>query len=190
MKRNGGARRPFLYARGKHAATLKPAWLSGLLFTLLYCGALAAQEDEAEYIRGTVDGEAIEWMVLRTPPHTSAVFSTLLPGVQSFSISGYTDERFSREGSVSISFTLNDEQVQSPEVLYFPFNPLHPRFSFGDDHGTGDLVIESVEIDTSGARIQGRYQGQLYYHQSPNTRPISRRTAEAEIEFNLVSIRQ
>ncbi|MGB0513999.1 MAG: hypothetical protein ACPGJE_04060 [Wenzhouxiangellaceae bacterium] len=164
--------------------------MTGLLLTLLYTTAMAAQEDDAEYIRGTIDGEVMEWIVHRTPSHTSAVFSTLLPGVHSVSISGYTDDRFSREGSVSISFTLNDERVQEPEVLYFPFNPLHPRFSFGSDHGTGELVIESIEIDTSGARVKGRYQGELYYHQSPNTRPISRRTAEADIEFNLLSVRQ
>jgi len=200
MKMFGGAGRPFLYARDK--ATIV-RWLrlrrseirsipllAGLLLAFLYAGGLAAQEEDAEYLRGSIDGEAVEWMVHRKPPHASAAFSTLLPGLHSFRITGYTDERFSREGSVSIDFTLSDDQIQEPKVLYFPFNPLHPRFSYGNDHGTGDLVIENVEFDTSGARVQGRYQGELYYHQSPNTQPISRRTAEVEIEFNLISIRQ
>lgn len=196
MKMFGGAGRPCLCAREK----VRPArqyseirtfpWLAGVLLAMLYASGLAAQDEDAEYIRGTIDGEAVEWMVHRMPPHASAAFSTLLPGLHSFRISGYTDGRFSREGSVSIDFTLRDDQVQEPAVLYFPFSPLHPRFSFGSDHGTGELVIESVDINTSDARVKGRYQGELYYHQSPNTQPISRRTAEVDIEFNLVSIRQ
>lgn len=148
------------------------------------------QESPDTFVSGRIGDKPFAWRVHAEQPHPSAVISTLLPGVHNVRIVGYADDQFAREGSVTIAFVLRDEQVQEPEVRFFPFAPLHPRFSYGKDHGSGGLIVESVQLDTGTARIQGRFSGTLFYHQSPNTRPIPHRTREAEIEFSVVAVRQ
>lgn len=152
--------------------------------------AVSAQEEPREFISGQIDGESTQWVVQSKPPNPSVVFSTLLPEMHSFRITGYADERFAREGSLTIEFNLRNGEVQDPQVRYFPFAPLHPRFSFGEDHGNGELTIDSVRIEAVTAHVEGRFSGELYYHQSPNTTPISHRTHDAEIEFSVIATRQ
>lgn len=148
------------------------------------------QEPLPAFVSGQIDGESMQWVVKVEPPNPSAVFSTLLPEMHNFRISGYADDRFARKDSITIDFELRDGEVQDPKILYFPFAPLHPRFSFGDDHGNGELVIDSIRIESMAAHIEGHFSGQLFYHQSPNTAPIPHRTVDAEFEFSVVARRQ
>lgn len=163
-----------------------------IALTLLAFGqtAVLAQEEQREFMSGRIGDESIQWLMQTNPSNPSAVFSTLLPDLYNIRISGYADQRFGREGSLIIDFKLRDGEILDPQILYFPFAPRHPRFSFGADHGTGELVVDSVRIESLSVHIKGRFSGELFYHQSPNTTPISHRTQDAEIEFDVVARRQ
>lgn len=163
-------------------------WLRFTVFLILTHSAVANDEPAGE-ITGWIDGEATSWITQQDAIRPSAVFSTLTPALHQFRIHAYENERFSREGSIYLELTIRDGQIGASQIHYFPFAPRHPRFSFGPDHGTGQVTLHSLDIQPDGARISASYAGELYYHQSPNTRPIPHRTRPLRINIELVAAR-
>ena len=92
-----------------------------------------------------------------------------------------------------IEFTLRQNdgswQAYGTEIRYFPFEPQHPRFSFGSDHGRGDIRIQSFGIEPEFGRINAEISATMFYHQSPNTRPISQRTQDIVLNLDLTLTR-
>lgn len=170
--------------------------IGGVIFLILVVlssttglGAQSEDQQAGNRIGGTLNGEQSQWQVLNKPPFASAVFSTILPGVHNVRITGYADGRGAREGSITLEFNLRDGEVLDPKLLYFPFSPLHPRFSYASDHGEGKIIIEQFEDQGLSARVKGSFQGTLFYHQSRNTRPISHRTQDLALEFEVIAER-
>jgi hypothetical protein len=126
----------------------------------------------------------MSWHVHRGAHTPSAVFSTLLPGVHQIRIVGYLDEIPARKGSIQLEFVVLERGVEQIKIIYFPFDPLHPRFSAGSDHGSVELRIESFEPGIDSARLKASLRGELFYHQSPNTRPIPQRRSLLELDID------
>jgi hypothetical protein len=159
------------------------------IILLLLCHGAAADEEINADVSGWVAGEATSWLTQQDALRPSAVFSTLTPGNHQFRIHAYQNERFSREGSLYIELAIRDGDIHASQIHYYPFTPLYPRFSFGPDHGTGQLTLHSLEVETHTARITASFAGQLHYHQSSNTRPISQRTRPLRINIDLTAMR-
>ncbi|TVQ28995.1 MAG: hypothetical protein EA370_15865 [Wenzhouxiangella sp.] len=162
-----------------------------LLILIMTSAQAMAQEDTNEHfdITGWIDGEPASWILQADRINPSAVFSTPAPGTHQFRIHAYQDERFRREGSLYLELIIQGDTVQAVDVQLFPFGPRYPRFSFGSDHGTGQLTLEALEVEPRTARLSARFAGQLYYHQSPNTRPIPHRTRPIRIQIDLTAYR-
>jgi hypothetical protein len=148
-----------------------------------------AEEENQAGITGWVDGSEFAWIVKKDRLSPSAVFSNVTPGVYQFRIHAYENERFHRENSIYLELVVRDGELTSSQLLYFPFAPRYPRFSFGQDHGTGQLTLNSLEIKGDKAHISASYAGRLYYHQSQNTRPIEHRTRPMRINIELIADR-
>ena len=103
-------------------------------------------------------------------------------------ITGYRDSSFAREQSLSVELLIVNDEVSSATVRYFPFPPLHPRFSYGEDHGSGSITLEAFGPEARTARIAFQ-SGELYYHQSPNTQPIAQRTVPVKLSADLTALR-
>jgi len=84
---------------------------------------------------------------------------------------------------------LLERGVEQLQILYYPFDPMHPRFSAGPDHGSARLQIESFEPGVGGARLKASLRGELFYHQSPNTRPIPHRTMSLDLTIDTEMVR-
>lgn len=167
-------------------------------FVLLVFGpvpAVMAQQSAAStgFIEGHLDGQPKRWLVSLDRNLPTATLSTIAPGIHRVRINGYRNERFSRAGSVLIEFTLRESddgwRVHGTEIRYFPFEAQHPRFSFGGDHGRGGVQVQSFEIEPVLARLSAEVSATLFYHQSPNTRPISQHTEEIALDIDLTLIR-
>lgn len=159
------------------------------IIILLIASSAAAEEERPADISGSVAGETMTWMTQQDSLTPSAVFSTLTPGTHQIRIHAYRDRRFSREGSLFIEFDVRNGEIQSPRIHYYPFPPLYPRFSFGPDHGTGQLTLHSLDIQAGQARVTASFAGELHYHQSINTRPISQRVRPIRINIDLAAVR-
>ncbi len=168
------------------------ALLVGVVFSIgLFDSKKAFAEDgEQAGITGWVDGNEYAWIVKKDRLSPSAVFSNITPGVHQFRIHAYENDRFHRENSLYLELVIRDTELTSAQLLYFPFAPRYPRFSFGDDHGTGQLTLNSLEIKADKAYLSASYAGQLYYHQSPNTQPIAQRTRPMRINIELIADRE
>lgn len=164
---------------------------SGIAIIFLISTAVVAGADEqARFdITGWIDREETTWIIQSDHRTPSAVFSTIRPGLHQFRIHAYSNERYRREGSVYLELVIRDGEVSSTQIQFFPFAPLHPRFSFGQDHGTGQLTLHSLEIEAGNAHLVASFAGELYYHQSPNTQPIPHRTRPMRIDIDLVAVR-
>lgn len=167
--------------------------LSTLLLTLAIilavCSSVRADDEATGDITGWVDGEASTWIVQHDSTTPSAVFTTLTPGLHQIRIHAYENERFSREGSLYLEIVIQDGDVYSTQIHYFPFPPRHPRFSYGPDHGSGQLTLHSLDVQADRARLSASFAGELHYHQSPNTRPIPHRTRPIRINIDLSAVR-
>ncbi len=164
-----------------------------LLVTMSYTAVSVLAESSEPLqatITGTIDGEEMSWQLQTDRRVPSAVFTSLTPGTYRFHINAYSNERYLRNGSLELELLVADGEVRSSELLYFPFQRSHPRFSFGSDHGTGTISIDSLTIEPGQARLNARFEGELYYHQSVNTRPISQRTRAASLQFDLTAVRE
>jgi len=149
-----------------------------------------ADEDQPIEVSGEIDGEAITWQIERDTRAPSVVFSTITPGTHQFRINAYRDDRFRREGSLSLDLLISDGEVRSVDLLFFPFSPQHPRFSYGDDHGTGEITLHSLDIHSNSAHLVASFSGELHYHQSPRTQPISHRTRQISLSINVTALRE
>lgn len=164
-------------------------WLPIITILLTLSSAIPADDESTGDITGWVDGEPSTWIVQRDVARSSAVFSTLSPGLHQFRIHAYANERFSREESLYIELVVRDGEISSAQIHYFAFPPRYPRFSFGPDHGTGQLTLHSLNVQPGQAHLSASYAGQLFYHQSPNTQPIPHRTRPMRININLTAVR-
>jgi|GEM_PF-5119392 len=161
-----------------------------LLMTILPFSLAIFADSETDFdISGWIDGEARTWIVQKDALTPSAVFSTLMPGSHQFHINAYRDQRFGREGSLYLEIMIQNGEVQSAQIQYFPFAPRHPRFSFGPDHGTGQLTVNSLNMESGRAHLSASFAGELHYHQSANTRPIPHRTRPIRINIDLTAVR-
>lgn len=140
-------------------------------------------------IAGQLDEREMSWRVHRGANAPSGVFSTLLPGVHQIRIVGYVDEAPARKGSIQLEFVVLERGVEQLQIIYFPFDPLHPRFSAGPDHGSVELRIETFEPGLDSARLKASLKGELFYHQSPNTRPIPHRRSLLELDIDTELVR-
>lgn len=164
-----------------------------LMATLAYMAIPVLATDsgpQQAVIKGTLGGEEMSWQLQTDQRVPSAVFTSLTPGTHQIHINAYSSERYLREGSIELTLLIADGEVRSAEILFFPFPRLYPRFSFGSDHGTGTVSIDSLTFDANHARLSARFEGELYYHQSVNTRPISQRTRAASLQFDLTAVRE
>ncbi len=153
--------------------------------------ALAEDNDPGQsIITGTIDSEEMRWQLQTDQRAPSAVFTSLATGAHRFHINAYSNERHVRKDSIELELLISDGEVRSAELLYFPFPRSHPRFSFGSNHGTGTISIDSLTIESGQARISARFEGELYYHQSVNTSPIPHRTRAASLQFDVTAVRE
>lgn len=171
-------------------------WLIALVLLALGLTPVAMAQQGAtstEFIEGHLDRQPKRWVVSLDRSLPTATVSTIAPDVHRVRINGYGSDRFSRAGSVLIEFTLRQNdgswQAYGTEIRYFPFEPQHPRFSFGNDHGRGDIRIQSFGIEPEFGRINAEISATMFYHQSPNTRPISQRTQDIVLNLDLTLTR-
>ncbi|NCO18956.1 MAG: hypothetical protein GW900_02710 [Gammaproteobacteria bacterium] len=168
-----------------------PLYLLGMVLTGLGWATTGIADHSAagNSIVGRLDGEPVQWVVHADMRSPSAVFSTLLPGVHQVRIVAYRDQRPARKHSLTLEFVLLERGVEQLQILYYPFDPMHPRFSAGPDHGSARLQIESFEPGVGGARLKASLRGELFYHQSPNTRPIPHRTMSLDLTIDTEMVR-
>jgi len=55
--------------------------------------------------------------------------------------------------------------------------------------GSARLQIESFEPGVGGARLKASLRGELFYHQSPNTRPIPHRKISLDLTIDTELVR-
>ncbi len=165
--------------------------LSVLMMIMISTQAMGEEDTEIENrITGWIDGEPATWVLQTDRLTPSAVFFSPTHDTRQFHIHAYQDERFRREGSLYLELTIREDSVDVVSLHYFPFSQLHPRFSFGSDHGSGQLTLDSLVVEPRNARLAARFSGQLYYHQSPNTDPIVHRTLPMRIQLDLTAYRE
>jgi hypothetical protein len=167
--------------------------MATLLATMSYLAApilAEAGEPQQATITGTIDGEEMSWQLQTDQRAPSAVFTSLATGTHRFHINAYSNERHVRKDSIELELLITDGEVRSAELLYFPFPRSHPRFSFGSNHGTGTINIDSLMIESGQALLSARFEGELYYHQSVNTSPIPHRTRAASLQFDVTAVRE
>lgn len=168
--------------------SLKAPGVKGLLVALLPGIMLAGGTALADEVSGSVDGEARQWHVLRGEDGKTASYSEVSPGIHTVTVQAHRQNRYEVEGSVSVTFTLMDDEILDAQAIYFPQARMTPNYI--DENAQGGLMLEHVDLGGATARLTGRYEGELAYKSSMFSEPDPANTISLVVEFNISPSRE
>ncbi|AGA35320.1 hypothetical protein TVNIR_3692 [Thioalkalivibrio nitratireducens DSM 14787] len=142
----------------------------------------------SDRVEGQIDGDARSWHVLEFEGESTATFHEFSHGMIGVSIQGHQAPRFQVQGTISIDFTImNDQVLDGAEVAYFPERSMTPNYANG-----GDGRFELLTSDLSGpdARFEGRFVGTLVRFERMDDVPDPDDTIEVELYFDVTATRE
>lgn len=113
-----------------------------------------------EGIRGSLDGEARQWYILRHGDDSNASF-TDLGGLYAVDLVGFVDpDAWRTREALSISFTLMGEEVTEFDVVHLIGHSALPPV-YTSEAAEITLTLEAFEVRGPVARVAGRVVGTL-----------------------------
>jgi len=142
----------------------------------------------SDRIEGQIDGDARSWHVLEFEGESTATFHEFSHGMIGISIQGHQEPRFQVQGTISIDFTImNDQVLDGAEVAYFPERSMVPNYA---NEGEGRFELLTSDISGPQARFEGRFEGTLVRFERMDDVPNPDDTIEVELYFDVTAQRE
>jgi len=142
----------------------------------------------SDRIEGQIDGDARSWHVLEFEGESTATFHEFSHGMIGVSIQGHQERRFQVQGTISIDFTMmNDQVLGGAEVAYFPERSMVPNYA---NEGDGRFELLTSDISGPEARFEGRFEGTLIRFERMDDVPNPDDTIEVELYFDVTAKRE
>jgi len=156
---------------------------ASVAFLSAYTGAVAADS-----VTGSINGEARQWHVLRGEDGKTVNFSRLSAGMYQVTVQAHRRNRYEIQGSVSLTFTLREDNVLDATAMYFPQSRMFPQYT--REEAGGALVIERVDFNGADGRLVGRFEGELAHRASMFAEPDEGNLIALVLEFDVAPTRE
>lgn len=145
---------------------------------------LSASERAAPEIAGSLDGELREWFILSHGNDSNASFVELGDDINIDITGSVDDEVWEGEEALSISLTVNEEQLTNAVVIYSIGASIAPPL-FTSEGGEVAIMLTHYERTSQTVRVAGKIKGELALQVELGELPSKEEGIEIDVAFDV-----